>query len=163
MEWLSRPTKRLILEMSVGVVLYNTVLSVLAWLFLPRYSAEVVPVVLGLCLGAVGAILMLVHMAVMTERVLESRNEVYANKTTVMHSMIRKLVFVAALFFFWNWFRINLLAVVIGAMGMKAGAYMQPLIHKVFGQEDRSGQNFGSAPEQEQEGTTSVPSGPETF
>ena len=36
MEWLSRPTKRLILEMSVGVVLYNTVLSVLAWLFLPR-------------------------------------------------------------------------------------------------------------------------------
>ena len=171
MEWLSRPTRRLILEMSVGVILYNVVLSVLAWIFHPKleqilqpwYPAEAMPVVLGLMLGAAGAVLMLVHMAVMTERVLESRNEVYANKTTVMHSMIRKLVFVAALFFFWNWFRINLLAMVIGAMGMKAGAYMQPLIHKVFGQEDRSGQNFGSAPEQEQEGTTSVPSGPETF
>lgn len=163
MEWLSRPTKRLILEMSVGVVLYNAVLSVLAWLFLPRYSVEVVPVVLGLLLGAVGAVLMLVHMAVMTERVLESRNEVYANKTTVMHSMIRKLVFVAALFFFWNWFRINLLAMVIGAMGMKAGAYLQPLIHKVFGREERPGQDSGSAPGQEQEGTTPVPSGPETF
>ena len=161
MEWLSRPTKRLILEMSVGVVLYNTVLSVLAWLFLPRYSAEVVPVVLGLCLGAVGAILMLVHMAVMTERVLESRNEAYANKTTVMHSMIRKLVFVAALIFFWNWFRINLLAMVIGAMGMKAGAYLQPLIHKMSGQKDSLDQNPGSGQEQE-EALSQVP-GPETF
>lgn len=145
MEWLSRPTKRLIVEMSVGIFLYNIVLGVLAWLFLPRYSVEVVPVVLGLFLGAVGAVLMLVHMAVMTERVLESRSEAYANKTTVVHSMIRKLVFVAALFFFWRWFQINLLAMVIGAMGMKAGAYLQPLIHKMSGREDPPEQDSGSA------------------
>ena len=81
MEWLSRPTRRLILEMSVGVILYNVVLSVLAWIFHPKleqilqpwYPAEAMPVVLGLMLGAAGAVLMLIHMAVMTERVLESR------------------------------------------------------------------------------------------
>ena len=169
MEWHSRPTRRLILEMSVGVILYNVVLSVLAWIFHPKleqilqpwYPAEAMPVVLGLMLGAAGAVLMLIHMAVMTERVLESRNEAYANKTTVMHSMIRKLVFVAALIFFWNWFRINLLAMVIGAMGMKAGAYLQPLIHKMSGQKDSLDQNPGSGQEQE-EALSQVP-GPETF
>ena len=163
MEWLSRPTKRLILEMSVGVILYNVVLGVLAWIFLPRYSVEVMPVILGLLLGAAGAVLMLVHMAVMTERVLESRSEAYANKTTVMHSMIRKLVFVAALFFFWNWFRINLLAMVIGAMGMKAGAYLQPLIHKMSGQEDSPLQESDPATGPEQEEAVPDGSGPETF
>lgn len=169
MEWLSRPTRHLILEMSVGVILYNVVLSVLAWIFHPKleqilqpwYPAEAMPVVLGLMLGAAGAVLMLIHMAVMTERVLESRNEAYANKTTVMHGMIRKLVFVAALIFFWNWFRINLLAMVIGAMGMKAGAYLQPLIHKMSGQKDSLDQNPGSGQEQE-EALSQVP-GPETF
>lgn len=169
MEWLSRPTRRLILEMSVGVILYNVVLSVLAWIFHPKleqilqpwYPAEAMPVVLGLMLGAAGAVLMLIHMAVMTERVLESRNEAYANKTTVMHGMIRKLVFVAALIFFWNWFRINLLAMVIGAMGMKAGAYLQPLIHKMSGQKDSLDQNPGSGQEQE-EALSQVP-GPGTF
>jgi len=48
-------------------------------------------------------------------------------------SLIRRVVFIAALFFCWRWFRINLLAAVIGAMGMKAGAYLQPLVHKVSG------------------------------
>lgn len=30
----------------------------------------------------------------------------------------------------------DLLAMVIGAMGMKAGAYLQPLIHRIFARGD---------------------------
>lgn len=131
MEWLTRKTKRLILEMSVGIVLYNLVLGLLAWVLLPKTSYPVLPVLKGLFVGAAGAILMLVHMAVMTERVLDSQNESYANKTTVVHGIIRKLVLVVALLACWRWFQIDLLAAVIGAMGMKAGAYLQPLVHKV--------------------------------
>lgn len=133
MEWLTRKSKRLILEMSVGIVLYNLVLGILAWVLLPKTSYPVFPAVKGLFVGALGAVLMLVHMAVMTERVLDSQNENYANKTTVVHGILRKLVFVAAILACWKWFQVDLLAAVIGAMGMKAGAYLQPLVHKVSG------------------------------
>lgn len=133
MDWLSKSTKRLLVEMSVGIVLYNLLLAVAAVLFLPKTSYPVMPVVKGLFVGALGAVLMLVHMAVTTERVLDSQNPGYANKYTVMQSMIRKLVFVAVVFFCWRTLEADLLAAVIGAMGMKAGAYLQPLIHKAFG------------------------------
>ncbi len=136
MDWLSKSTKRLLLEMSVGIVLYNVLLGVAAGLFLPRTLYPVMPVLKGLFVGALGAILMLIHMAVTTERVLDSMNPGYANKHTVMQSMIRKLVFVAAIFFCWRVLEADLLAAVIGAMGMKAGAYLQPLVHKVFGGKD---------------------------
>lgn len=131
MEWLSKKTKRLILEMSAGIVLYNLVLGILAWALLSKTSYPVFPVIKGLFAGALGAILMLVHMAVMTERVLDSQNENYANKTTVIHGIIRKLVFAVAVLACWRWFQIDMLAAVIGAMGMKAGAYLQPVVHKV--------------------------------
>ncbi|MDO4267673.1 MAG: hypothetical protein Q4C73_04295 [Eubacteriales bacterium] len=133
MEWLSRPTKRLLLEMSVGVILWNLVLAVLAAVFLPGFSYPVKPVILGLITGAAGAMLMLVHMAVITERALDSQSESYANKFTVAASLLRKVVFVAALAFLWRIVKIDLLAAVIGAMGMKAGAYLQPLVRRVSG------------------------------
>lgn len=132
MEWLSKKSRQLLLELSVGVILYNLILGILAWFFLPGIAYPVMPVLKGLLLGGAGAIVMLVHIAVMTERVIDSQNESYANKTTVLHSMFRKLVFIAALIFCWQFFRIDLLAAVLGAMGMKAGAYLQPLVHKVF-------------------------------
>lgn len=138
MEWLSKPTKRLICEMSAGILVYNVILMLLAVLFLPRFAYPLVPVLAGLAVGAAGAILMLIHMAVTAERVLEVGNESYANKNTVLHSMIRKLVFIAAIFFCWRMFRADLLAAVIGAMGMKAGAYLQPLVHRFFGRAEPS-------------------------
>ena len=136
MELLSRSTKRLLVEMSIGIILYNLLLGVLAWVFLPRTSYPVWPVLWGLLAGAVGAVLMLIHMAVTTERALESQNESYASKTTIVQSLIRKVVLMAALMFCWRVFRVDLLAVVIGIMGMKAGAYLQPLIHKILSKEE---------------------------
>ena len=76
---------------------------------------------------------MLVHMAVTTERVLDSKSESYANKYTVAQGMLRKLVLVAAFLICWKVLKIDLLAAVIGAMGMKAGAYLQPLVHRISG------------------------------
>ncbi len=46
----------------------------------------------------------------------------YANKLTLAHNLLRKVMFVAALFFFWRVLKMDLLAAVLGAMGMKAGA-----------------------------------------
>ncbi len=136
MEWLSRETKRTLLEMSVGIILFDLLLGVLAWLFLPKVPYPVIPVLKGLGVGAAAAILMLIHIAVVTERALSSQNESYANKFTVAQSMLRKVVFVAALFFLWRTIQADLLATVVGAMGMKAGAYLQPLIRKLSGYEE---------------------------
>lgn len=138
MEWLSSSTKRLICEMSVGIIAYNAVLMLLAGIFLPRFGYPVIPVLTGLAVGAAGAVVMLIHMAVTAERVLDVGNESYANKNTVLHSMIRKLAFIAAIFFCWKVFHADLLAAVIGAMGMKAGAYLQPLVHRAFGRAEPS-------------------------
>ena len=136
MELLSRSTKQLLVEMSIGIILYNLLLGVLAWVILSGTSYQVSSVLWGLLAGAVGAILMLIHMAVIMERALDSQNESYANKTTIVQGMIRKVVLVAALLLCWRVFRVDLLAMVIGAMGMKAGAYLQPLIHRIFARED---------------------------
>lgn len=133
MEWLSKSTKRLLAEMSAGIIFYNVILIILAVLFLPKVSYPVTPVILGLLVGAAGAICMLIHMAVTTERVLDSGSENYASKFTVAQSMLRKLVFVAVLLICWKVLKIDLLAAVIGAMGMKAGAYLQPLVHRISG------------------------------
>ena len=76
---------------------------------------------------------MLIHMAVTTERVLDSKSESYANKYTVAQGMLRKLVLVAAFLICWKVLKIDLLAAVIGAMGMKAGAYLQPLVPRISG------------------------------
>ena len=136
MELLSRSTKQLLVEMSIGIILYNLLLGVLAWVILSGTSYQVSSVLWGLLAGAVGAILMLIHMAVIMERALDSQNESYANKTTVVQGMIRKVVLVAALLLCWRVFRVNPLAMVIGIMGMKAGAYLQPLIRKILSKED---------------------------
>ena len=136
MELLSRSTKQLLVEMSIGIILYNLLLGVLAWVILSGTSYQVSSVLWGLLAGAVGAILMLIHMAVIMERALDSQNESYANKTTVVQGMIRKVILVAALLLCWRVFRVNPLAMVIGIMGMKAGAYLQPLIHRIFARED---------------------------
>ena len=88
MELLSRSTKRLVVEMSIGIILYNLLLGVLAWVFLPIISYPVIPALWGLLAGAVGAILMFIHMAVTTERALESQNQSYASKTTIVQGMI---------------------------------------------------------------------------
>lgn len=131
--WLSKPTKRLIKEMSVGVILYNVVLGAAALLFLNNASYPVMPVLKGLCVGAAAAIMMLIHMAETTERALSSGDPEYAKKATIAQSLIRRLVFLAAVVLCWYVLKADPLAVVIGAMGLKAGAYLQPLLHRISG------------------------------
>lgn len=123
-------TKKLVLEMSVGILLWNLFLAVLGWFIGPMLGWSRLSMILGVLIGAAAAEMMLIHMAVIMERVLDSRDQSYANKTTVMHSMIRKFVYIVLLvLILWKFPQINPLAVVFGTMGLKAGAYLQPLLH----------------------------------
>ncbi|MDO5418145.1 MAG: hypothetical protein Q4F29_13160 [Lachnospiraceae bacterium] len=124
-------TKKLVLQMSVGTLLWNLILAAAGFFLAPVLGWTRSSVLLGLGLGFVCAEGMLVHMAVITERVLESGNPGYANKTTVMHSMIRKLAYIVLLVLvLWKLPQINALAVVLGTMGLKAGAYLQPVLFR---------------------------------
>lgn len=128
---MTQETKKLLLEMSAGIILWNLFLGAAGALAGPVLGWSRMSIFLGVLVGAASAEAMLIHMAIITERVLESRNESYANKTTVIHSIVRKLVFIVLLaVILWKFPQVNPLAVVLGTMGLKAGAYLQPLLHR---------------------------------
>lgn len=130
---LTKPTRKLVLEMSVGIVFQNVILAVLAVIFLPRFDYPVNSVLLGLVLGTAAAVIMLLHMALMTEKAVGSQDESYANKMVVAQGTLRKLVFIVAVVVCWKVLKADLLAMVVGTTGMKIGAYLQPLVHKILG------------------------------
>ena len=110
---------RLVLEMSIGMFLYTLILGILAAVFhggLERMGFALLPVLLGLLCGFLADVFMLIHMAHITERAAASMDESYANKTTVVQSMIRRVVFIAALFFLGSRPQIDAVAMIIGAL-----------------------------------------------
>lgn len=128
-------TRHLVVEMSIGMFLYTSILGILAAVFhggLERMGFSLVPVLLGLLCGFAADVFMLIHMAHITERVASSMDESYANKTTVVQSMIRRVIFIIALFFLGSRPQIDAVAMIIGALGLKAGALLQPVVHKAF-------------------------------
>ena len=139
-------TKRLVLEMSIGMFLYVAVLGVLAFVFrqgLAGVGFELSPVLLGLVCGFVADVFMLIHMAHITERVASSMDENYANKTTVIQSIFRRVIFIIALFAIGSRPQVDAVAMIIGALGLKAGAMLQPPIHKIFFPDPQNGLEEG--------------------
>ncbi len=128
-------TRRLVFEMCMGMLLYVLVLCVLAAVFqkgLASMGFSLGPVLLGLLAGFAADVLMLLHMAVVTEKAAGSMDEQYANRITVVQSVIRKVVFIAALFFLGSRPQVDAVAMIIGALGLQAGAFLQPAVHRMF-------------------------------
>lgn len=134
---MSNHLRHLVLEMSVGMFAYVLILGVLAVIFqngLGSMGFLLGPVLVGLFLGFLADVLMLIHMASVTERAADSQDEVYANKTTMVQSVIRRVVFIAALFILGSRPQVDAVAMIIGALGLKAGAFPQPAVHRtIFG------------------------------
>ena len=132
---MSSHIRHLVLEMSVGMFAYVFILGGLAVIFQDSLAGAgflLGPVLVGLFLGFAADVVMLVHMAVVTERVAESRDEGYANRTTVVQSAIRRVVFIIVLVILGSRPRIDAVAMIIGALGLKAGALLQPAVHRTF-------------------------------
>ncbi|MCI9046962.1 MAG: hypothetical protein HFG71_06785 [Hungatella sp.] len=127
--------KHLVLEMSVGMFAYVLILGGLAVIFqhgLAGAGFLLGPVLVGLFLGFAADVAMLVHMAVITERAAESRDEGYANRMTVVQSAMRRVVFIIALVLLGSRPQVDAVAMIIGALGLKAGALLQPAVHRTF-------------------------------
>lgn len=132
---MSSHLKHLVLEMSVGMFAYVSVLGALAVMFqngLAGAGFLLGPVLAGLFLGFAADVVMLIHMAVITERAADSRDEGYANKITVIQSAVRRVVFIIVLVLLGSRPQIDAVAMIIGALGLKAGALLQPVVHRTF-------------------------------
>ena len=122
---MNKDLKKTVLKMSIGIILYEISLIVLAF-FLHNYLAYTfLSLVLGILIGSVAAIIMVIDMARVTYDVICSNDVSYANRKTVVRSIVRKVIF-------WNSRYVNVLAIVFATLGIKFGAYMVPIIKRVM-------------------------------
>lgn len=129
---MNKDLKKTVLQMSIGIILYEISLVVLAF-FLHNYLAYTfLSLVLGILIGSVAAIIMVIDMARVTYDVICSNDTSYANRKTVVRSIVRKVILVLIIVVFWNSRYVNVLAIVFATLGIKFGAYMVPIIKRVM-------------------------------
>ena len=88
--------------MSIGILIHNMILLLICLIFF-----RTVPVIAGVLIGAAAAEVLLISIARSTE-----------------------LCVVILVCLLWKFTTINLLAVVFGALGLKTGAYVYPVLQK---------------------------------
>lgn len=125
---MEKATKNLIVEVSAGIVIFTAVLLLGSFFLYPRAS-----VFAGLLLGMVLALAMFLSMALVLDRSMKSQDPRTVQKRGIVSAAVRYLLLIAILVIVINWFsdRFNPVAVVIGVLGLKAGAFLQPVIHRI--------------------------------
>ena len=115
-------------ELIIGIMIFE-VLSILVGVW---FVASPVRYILGIAAGAALAIFSAIHMHWSISRNLEFNkgNEGGANAYAVKSSMIRYAIILVVFLFFCLTDFAYPLAVFLGIMGLKAGAYLQPFTHK---------------------------------
>lgn len=125
---MGKETKNLILEVSGGIVLFTAVAMLAAFFAFPGRS-----VFAGLLLGMVLAMVMFLSMALVLEKSIKTEDPKIVQKRSVISAVVRYVLLIAILVTvidrFSDWF--NPVAVVIGVLGLKAGALLQPAIHRI--------------------------------
>ncbi|PPK83193.1 ATP synthase I subunit [Lacrimispora xylanisolvens] len=125
---MEKVTKNLIIEVLVGIVIF-TVAAMLAALFLyPKPS-----VFAGLLLGMLLALSAFLSMALVLVNAMKSSDPKIVQRNSIIGTSIRYLLLIAILVIVIVYFQsqINPVALVIGVFGLKAGAFLQPVIHKI--------------------------------
>lgn len=121
-------TKKIILEVAAVIAVWCAVGELLICIFM---DADI-GAVLGFLLGSVMAVVMFIHMGVSIETTLDMPDEESAKKKNVRAYAARTgavavILIAAAVSGYFN-----VLFIVFGMFGLKAGAYLQPLTDKIF-------------------------------
>ena len=87
---------------------------------------------IGLWLGITAAVLTILHLSLSLNKALDL-GEAGAKKHMVIQNLVRYFVLIVFLGLLMITDFANPLAAFLGLMGVKAGAYLQPFIHMVFG------------------------------
>ncbi len=125
---MGKETKNLMLEVSAGIVIFTVAAMIGALFMYPRRT-----VFAGLLLGMLLALAIFLSMAMVLERSMKTEDPKAVQKWSIVSAVFRYLllavILVAVIVRFADWF--NPVAVVIGVLGLKAGALFQPVIHKI--------------------------------
>lgn len=117
-----------LLEMWVGTVLFGAVCQVSVVWFLKDKAGYSI----GLWLGIIAALITILHLSVTLDKALDL-GEGGAKKHMVIQNLVRYFVLTIFLVVLMITDFANPLAAFLGLMGVKAGAYLQPLLHKAIG------------------------------
>lgn len=112
-------------ELLLGIVLYGFLLQMIPIWFL----TDKVAYSLALWIGIVTAICMALHMYRTLERALSYTDG--AQKTVVVNSLLRYAMAMVVLLIVQYRGIGSPIVTFLGIMGLKAGAYLQPFVHKI--------------------------------
>lgn len=116
--------RSMVMRILAGCILYNLILVLAALLFYPRRT-----VLAGIIVGMTAAVLMTIHMAYSVSAAMKTGNPEAVRHRVTISSTLRKtvfaIVFLIVVIKFSN--LVNPLALVVGAMGLKAGAYFSAI------------------------------------
>lgn len=113
-------------ELILGILIYGIVLQLAGVWFVAdklRYSS-------GLWIGVAIAAGMAIHMAIALRDAADIAAEEPAKRKVILTSTLRYGVVVLLCFLVVYFDLGNLVTLFLGVMGLKAGAYLQPLTHK---------------------------------
>ncbi len=114
-------------EMLIGILFFGILVQIVGLLFFQ----EKLSYTTGLWIGVVVAVATAIHMAYTMDKVVDA-GEGKASAKLRMYAMLRYLVIVLAVMAVY-YFKIgNPLTCFAGIMGLKIGAYLQPLTHKIL-------------------------------
>lgn len=116
-----------LLEMWIGTILFGVLCQISVVWFLKDKSDYSI----GLWLGIVAALLTVLHLNISLDKALDL-GEGGAKKHMVIQNLVRYFVLIIFLGLLMITDFANPLAAFLGLMGVKAGAYLQPLIHKMI-------------------------------
>lgn len=109
----------------VGIFIYTLVVEVVGIFF----SGNILAYTLGLLVGALFAVLLMIHMAVTLDKGLDMP-ETQAIKYTRRQSFIRLGIMLLALLLGVIFDQLNFIALVLGLLGLKIGALLAPFFLK---------------------------------
>lgn len=116
-------------EMVAGIAIYIFFVSVITGIVITDKS-----IARGVGFGGIVAVGILTQLYFSLKKALEL-DENHAEKYTVRHAMIRLFLMGAALFVGILLPKIfNVIGIMLGVLGLKAGAFLQPVIHKIIKQ-----------------------------
>lgn len=117
-----------LLEMWVGAVLFGVLCQVsIVWFLKDKLGYSI-----GLWLGIVAALLTILHLSISLDKALDL-GEGGAKKHMVTQNLVRYFVLIIFLVLLMITDFANPLAAFLGLMGVKAGAYLQPFLHRAIG------------------------------
>ncbi len=123
--------KETIIGFLIGIGIYAVLIELVGFFF----SEDLFSYTLGLLFGVVVAIFLIIHMAKTLDRALDLPQE-QAVKYTRRQSFLRLAVMLAAMVIALMVEQFNFIAVILGMLGLKMGAFIAPKLLKRLYPED---------------------------